>query len=72
MDNTFFKSNWNQLKGVVKEKWGQLTDDDLMQIEGNYDKFKGLLQEKYGYSKSELENQMQEFEKSCKNKRKAA
>ena len=29
--------NWNQLKGKVKQKWGQLTDDELSEVEGNID-----------------------------------
>ena len=36
-----FKGKWIQFKGDVKQKWGKLTDDDLMQVEGTYDKFIG-------------------------------
>src|SRR3546814_4355461 len=29
--------NWKQLKGVAKEKWGRLTDDDLEMMAGQRD-----------------------------------
>ena len=49
-----FKGKWIQFKGEVKQKWGKLTDDDLMQVEGNYDKFVGRVQERYGDKKDEV------------------
>jgi uncharacterized protein YjbJ (UPF0337 family) len=44
---------WKQMKGSVKEKWGQLTDDDLNQINGQRDKLVGKLQERYGIAREE-------------------
>ena len=38
------KGNWMQVKGKVKEKWGQLTDDDLTSIAGRRDQLAGILQ----------------------------
>ena len=49
-----FKGKWVQFKGEVKKQWGEFTDDDLLQIEGNYDKFLGKVQERYGDKKDEL------------------
>lgn len=46
---------WNQLKGLVKEHWGKLTDDDLIFIGGKKDKLIGKLQERYGFAKEEAE-----------------
>jgi uncharacterized protein YjbJ (UPF0337 family) len=48
MDNQKLKGKWNQVKGEVKRKWGQVTDDDLMQAEGNLDKLIGKIQERTG------------------------
>jgi len=48
------KGRWMQFKGELKEKWGNFTDNDLMEIEGNYDKFVGKAQERYGDKKGEL------------------
>ncbi|MDK2745417.1 MAG: CsbD family protein [Nitrospira sp. BO4] len=55
MNADIFKGKWNQFKGELKRQWGQFTEDDLMQIEGNYDKFKGKVQERYGDRKEDLE-----------------
>lgn len=47
------KGKWKQLKGSVRERWGELTDDDLDMIAGNRERFIGLLQERYGIEKEE-------------------
>ena len=49
-----FKGKWGQFKGEVKKQWGNLTDDDLTQAEGDYDKFVGRVQERYGDKKEEV------------------
>ena len=49
-----FKGNWKQLKGALKENWGEFTDDDLLAIEGRTDRFEGKLQERYGERKEEV------------------
>src|SRR5579859_7977118 len=51
-----FQGHWNQLKGQVKEKWGQLTDNDLTSVEGNLEKLVGLIQQKTGTARREVEN----------------
>ncbi|WP_289271655.1 CsbD family protein [Nitrospira tepida] len=59
-----FQGNWKQFKGEVKKQWGELTDDDLMQIEGDMDKFEGKVQERYGDRKEEVKRWTDEwFEK---------
>jgi uncharacterized protein YjbJ (UPF0337 family) len=50
--------NWKQFKGTVKEKWGNLTDDDLEVIEGKKDQLVGRLQERYGYTKEQAEKEL--------------
>lgn len=52
------KGNWNQIKGEVKAKWGDLTDDDLTRIDGEKDKLVGVIQERYGVTKEEAERQV--------------
>lgn len=42
------RSNWNEIKGQAKQKWGQLTDDDLTYEEGRQDEWFGQLQAKTG------------------------
>jgi uncharacterized protein YjbJ (UPF0337 family) len=60
------KGNWNQAKGKVKEKWGDLTDDDLAKIEGQRDQLVGRIQERYGLAKEQAERQVSEWERSTR------
>lgn len=48
------KGNWNELKGKIKQKYGQLTDDDLQYAEGKEDELLGRLQKKTGKTKEKL------------------
>jgi len=49
------KGQWNEVKGRLKEHWGQLTDDDLRRAEGSTDQLVGVVQQKTGAAKSEVE-----------------
>ena len=55
------EGKWDQLKGSVKEKWGDLTDDELTQAAGKRDQLAGKLQEKYGWTKEEADEQINDF-----------
>jgi uncharacterized protein YjbJ (UPF0337 family) len=48
MDWNRVEGNWKQLKGKIKEKWGELTEDDIERMAGSREQFEGKLQEKYG------------------------
>ncbi len=48
------KGNWNVLKGEFKQKYGELTDDDLTYTEGKEDELLGRLQKKLGKTKEEI------------------
>ncbi|MBP6184292.1 MAG: CsbD family protein [Saprospiraceae bacterium] len=54
MNTTELKGNWNEQKGKLKQKFAQLTDDDLLFAEGKKDEMMGRLQIKLGKSKEEL------------------
>ena len=54
-NTTELMGNWNELKGKLKQKFAQLTDDDLLLIEGKKDELMGRLEVKLGKSKDELE-----------------
>ena len=58
MNDDVFKGKWKQLKGNIKEWWGDLTDDDLDRIEGRRDKLVGVLQERYGYTRERAEDEV--------------
>ncbi len=61
MNEDIFKGKWKELKGRVKEKWGDLTDDDVTAVEGKTEKLVGILQVKYGYSKDEAQEEYNKF-----------
>ena len=52
------KGSWNELKGKLKQKYGQLTDNDLSFAEGKEDELLGRLQRKLGKSKGKLEAEL--------------
>jgi len=58
--------NWKQLKGVVKEKWGKLTDDDMDVIAGKRDILLGKIQERHGIAREEAEKELKAWEASLK------
>lgn len=55
------KGNWNEIKGKLKQKYGQLTDDDLTFAEGKEDELFGRLQKKLGRSKEDLRREIEEI-----------
>ncbi|SKA37064.1 Uncharacterized conserved protein YjbJ, UPF0337 family [Enhydrobacter aerosaccus] len=56
------KGSWTQTKGAVKEQWGKLTDDDLMEIQGRREKLVGKIQTRYGISHEQAEAQVSGWE----------
>ena len=54
MNTTEIKGNWNEQKGLLKQKFAMLTDDDLLFSEGKKDEMLGRLQIKLGKTKEEL------------------
>ena len=59
MTNLQFKGGWNEVKGKLKQKYGQLTDDDLAFAEGKDDELLGRLQKKLGKAKEELRKEIE-------------
>lgn len=55
------KGNWNEIKGKFKQKYAQLTDDDLTFVEGKEDELFGRLQKRLGKNKEELRREIEEF-----------
>ena len=59
MTNLQIKGSWNEVKGKLKQKYGQLTDNDLAFAEGKDDELLGRLQQKLGKSKEELRKEIE-------------
>ena len=54
MNDLKIKGNWNEVKGKLKQKYGELTNDDLAYVEGKEDELLGRLQKKTGKAKEAL------------------
>lgn len=61
MDWNQIEGKWHQMKGKVKEKWGDFTDDEIDRMEGKRDNLVGELMKKYGMSREEAERQADTF-----------
>ena len=59
--NLQMKGSWNQVKGKLKQKYGQLTDDDLTFAEGKEDELLGRLQKRLGRTKDELRAEIEDM-----------
>jgi uncharacterized protein YjbJ (UPF0337 family) len=59
MTNLQFKGSWNEVKGKLKQKYGQLTDDDLAFTEGKEDELLGRLQQRLGKTKELLRKEIE-------------
>ncbi len=59
MNDLKIKGNWNETKGKLKQKYSQLTDDDLVFSEGKEDELLGRLQKKLGKAKEEIKSEIE-------------
>ena len=57
--------NWNQFKGKIQEKWGDVTDDDLDRLRGQRDQLVGMIQEKTGVAREEIGNYVNSLSESA-------
>ena len=58
------EGQWHQVKGSICAKWGELTDDEIEQLDGNRETMVGKIQEKYGIAKDQAQKQVDEWMKS--------
>ena len=59
MNKLQFKGSWNEVKGKLKQKYGQLTDNDLTFADGKDEELLGRLQKRLGRSKEELRREIE-------------
>jgi len=55
------KGSWNETKGKLKQKYGQLTDDDLSFTEGKDEELLGRLQQRLGKTKEEIRAEIEKL-----------
>ena len=61
MDWNRVEGNWKQVKGKIKAKWGQLTDDDLTEVNGNRERLEGKIQERYGVARDQVRKDIDDW-----------
>jgi uncharacterized protein YjbJ (UPF0337 family) len=61
MSNDVLKGKWKEISGKVKQKWGKLTDDDILTVNGSAEELSGKLQKHYGYKKDEAQKHINDF-----------
>jgi len=61
MNSLKFDGTWNEVKGRLKQKYAQLTDDDLLFIEGKEEELYARLEERLGKSKEELRMEIEKY-----------
>lgn len=57
---------WKQLSSQIKQQWGKLTDDEILQMQGKRDELAGKIQERYGIAKEEANRQIDEWASKLK------
>ncbi|KQI70555.1 general stress protein CsbD [Loktanella sp. 5RATIMAR09] len=55
------EGKWKEMSGSVKAKWGELTEDDIAEVDGNREALEGKIQAKYGKSKEEAKKEVDAF-----------
>lgn len=61
MEKLQVKGTWNELKGKLKQKYGELTDDDLVFAEGKEDELYGRLQKRLGKTKEQIREEIEKL-----------
>jgi uncharacterized protein YjbJ (UPF0337 family) len=64
MNQQTLEGNWNEIKGKLHERWGQLTNDDLQKARGNVDQLVGVIQRKTGEARDRVEQYLNELTSS--------
>lgn len=65
MNSLTAKGNWNIVKGQLKQKWANLTDDDLQYLEGKEDELYGRIQRRTGQTRDAVEKAVKDACGKC-------
>jgi uncharacterized protein YjbJ (UPF0337 family) len=60
MNQLQIKGDWNIIKGKLTQKWANLTDDDLLYVDGKQDELVGRIQKRTGETREAVERAMKE------------
>ncbi|HEY8272728.1 MAG TPA: CsbD family protein [Pseudobdellovibrionaceae bacterium] len=68
MNRDIFEGKFKEISGELKKKWGQLTDDDIRETEGNAEALAGIVQQKVGLEKDEASRTVSEILRNMERK----
>jgi uncharacterized protein YjbJ (UPF0337 family) len=64
MNAKTIETNWTELKGKIKAKWGKFNDEEVESLKSDLSQLAGKIQATYGIAKDQAEHQFEEFKKS--------
>jgi len=67
MNKLELEGKWNQVKGAVKQKYGEWFENDKVFTEGKLDEYVGRIQEKTGRTKEDIEQEIRDWKSDGNN-----
>jgi len=64
MNTLELKGDWNIAKGKLKQKWADLTDDDLQYVDGKQDELVGRIQKRTGQTREAVEEAIRDSDRN--------
>ncbi len=64
MNNNIFNGDWNIARGKLKQKWAQLTDDDLKYVEGQFEELCGRIEKRTGQTRDAIQKAFKDLSAS--------
>lgn len=61
MNTDNVKGNWKEIKGILSQEWGKISDNDIYRMKGTKDELLGTIQQKYGIGKEQAAKEIDEF-----------
>ena len=61
MNWNVIEGKWKEMAGAVKEKWGNLTDDEITEMAGKRDRLEGILKQKYGMTQEAASQEIDQW-----------
>jgi uncharacterized protein YjbJ (UPF0337 family) len=65
MNQDILQGKLRALQGRMKDRWGKLTSDEILRIDGKYDELVGTIQERYGYTRERAAAEVDAFVESA-------
>lgn len=63
LNKNIFQGNWKEIKGKLRQQWGNLTEDEVAKMKGSYEELRGVLQKKYGFDQERSDKEIENFVK---------